>query len=683
METTIKVMPATSTISGDGKSSVAPGGGLNPGTPAIRMSSKQSSGTTSEGLRRPSRTSEGLRRPSLRDSVRTTSLDVPSLAQLSVAHLNRLSVEGTAEAADESVTPVKTTSYRQRFKHQDTFGVENARSLDDDEITSDLDVALSFAGPILMICLLYVAALFIFEVKYFIPYDGGFAIVLLWSGSMIGGQLALLVGLPPLLGMLCSGILLKNLGDPVRGLPDEWGAAIRAFGLMNILMRGGLEMDLKAVQRLGPAAVRLTVLPGVTEALCVAGTASLIFGMPFPLALALGFILGAVSPAVVVGGMFDLQSRGYGIKKGVPSLVVAAASFDDVVAISGFSMCIGLAVGTGNVLVEALHGPINIIAGIGFGIAGACLAALTKIWNKSWKRSAVVLLLGVVFTFASKYAHYSGAGALASLVMAATASQFWQRGWPAKLSHGPDDHYPHEVEMDLAKVWRTAAEPLLFSVIGSALDFGNIDAGTIPKGLGVLLCGVTMRTTFAYIATCNAGLCFRERLFIALAWMPKATVQAALGSVPLDLIRREKKDESDFGDYEQWGMDILTTAVFSILVTAPCGLIVIQQLGPRWLEYGYPETEGEEGELVEESDTQEQQDQSKVAAVSEGDAGAGTVKKIIPKGTPKATSAGAGTNFGAVMPGVNDLCLVEVDATGEPDTPVSPLGGAKQGWPDK
>jgi len=304
--------------------------------------------------------------------------------------------------------------------------------------------------------------------------------------------------------------------------------------------------------------------------------------------------------------MFDLQSRGYGVKKGVPSLVVAAASFDDVVAISGFSMCIGLAVGHGDVVMEALHGPINIFAGIGFGLLGAGIACMTKIWDKTWKRSAIVLGLGIIFTFLAKSLHYAGAGALASLVMAAMSSQFWQHGIGGCLSSGADEHFPHEVELDLAKVWRTLAEPLLFSVIGAALDFGSIDMATIPKGIVVVVCGVVLRTVAAFFATLGAGLNFKERLFIALAWMPKATVQAALGSVPLDLIKAELNREEDpqkYDEYTQWGSEILTTAVFAILITAPVGLIVIQQLGPRWLEYGYLDTKPDEAEKIEELET--------------------------------------------------------------------------------
>jgi len=447
--------------------------------------------------------------------------------------------------------------------------------------------ALSFVSVSLIVVLAYAALLFLFEVKYLLPYDSGFAVVVLWAGSMLGGHVAKLACLPQLLGMLCSGILMKNCGDLARGLPDSWGMGVRAFGLMNILMRGGLEMDLGAVKRLGFAVVRLTVLPGVTEALASAGLAVAIFDMPFFLALAMGFILAAVSPAVVVGGMFNLQQRGYGVDKGIPSLVVAAASFDDVVAISGFSMFIGLAVGEGDVLMSALHGPMEIGLGVLAGMLAACVLSATKLWDASWKRSAVLLVFGVGFTFSAKHAHMSGAGALASLVAAGAAGQFWAGGFGGPLSLGPHPEWRHEVEHHLCLLWRYGAEPLLFAVIGSALDFGQVQASTVPKALVVIFGGVLVRCTMAFFATIGAGITSRERLFVALAWMPKATVQAALGSVPLDMIRqsiRREDDPAKYDKYTQHGADILAVAVFSILATAPAGLIVIQQLGPRWLK---------------------------------------------------------------------------------------------------
>jgi len=371
-------------------------------------------------------------------------------------------------------------------------------------------------------------------------------------------------------------------------LPESWAATIRAFGLCVILMRSGLELDVTAIKRIGMVALRLTCMPGICEALAVSGAAMWIFGMPFPLALSCGFVLAAVSPAVVVVGMFNLQQRGFGVSKGIPSLVVAAASFDDVVAISGFSMCIGLAVGHGSLLMNALHGPINLVAGFVAGYVGGTIASFTEIWDKRWKRTLIILLQGVIFTFVAKQYHFAGAGALASLIMAVVAVQNWMNGTPScggmHLTKGAQEHYAHKVETDLARVWVLLAQPLLFGVIGSALDFRKLPSSTIPQAILVTCLGVCVRTPVAFFSTYGVGLNFKERLFIALSWIPKATVQAALASVPLDMVLDSMHEEDDnYAEYVKWGKDILTTAVFSIILTAPIGLIVIQKLGPLWL----------------------------------------------------------------------------------------------------
>ena len=341
-----------------------------------------------------------------------------------------------------------------------------------------------------------------------------------------------------------------------------------------------------AVKKIGMVAVRLTCMPGICEALAVAGAASWIFGMPFALAVSAGFILAAVSPAVVVVGMFNLQQRGYGVAKGIPSLVVAAASFDDVVAISGFSMCIGLAVGHGSLLMNALHGPINLVAGIFAGVVGGTIASFTQIWDKRWKRTSILLLQGVIFTFLAKNYHYAGAGALASLVMAVVAAQNWLKGTPNcfGLTTGVQERFAHQVEVDLARVWVLLAQPLLFGVIGAALDFRKLPPSTIPKAILVTFMGVCIRTIVAFFSTLGIGLSVKERLFIALAWIPKATVQAALAAVPLDMVLSSMTAADPlYEEYVTWGKDILTTAVFSIILTAPIGLVVIAQLGPAWL----------------------------------------------------------------------------------------------------
>ena len=433
--------------------------------------------------------------------------------------------------------------------------------------------------------------------KAFLPASPAWATLVIWACSHVAGSLVGALGLPPLLGMLISGIILKNAGAVVDGLTEDWSAAIRAMGLSVILMRSGLELDFAAFKRVGPAAARLTALPGITEAVIIGVFSIWLFGMTGEavwLGLTMGFILAAVSPAVVVIGMFELQRKGYGVAKGIPSLVVAAASFDDVLAISGFSICMGLAVPHGSLAWTIAHGPLNLVFGLISGALGGALLSMTSVWESRWKRSVASFVVAMIIMFAGKKYHFTGAGAMGSLICGIFAAMGWQRGWFERwhLSLGHNDHFSHDVESDLASFWRVVAQPLLFGVIGAAVDFDTLDGATLPRAVGIVIIGLCGRLPAAFVAVGNAGLTYKERLYIALSWIPKATVQAALGSVPLDVIREYMYpegadsclDDQECVRYERWGNEILTTAVLSIILTAPVGLLVINALGPKWLE---------------------------------------------------------------------------------------------------
>ena len=460
----------------------------------------------------------------------------------------------------------------------------------------------------------------------FLPDSPAFATLVVWATAHAAGSLVGACGLPPLLGMLMSGIALKNIGGVVDGLTEGWSAAIRAMGLSVILMRSGLELDFAAFKRVGPAAARLTAMPGITEAVSIGLFSMLLFNMTGKaiwLGLTMGFILAAVSPAVVVIGMFELQRKGYGVAKGIPSLVVAAASFDDVLAISGFSICMGLAVPHGSLAWTIAHGPLNLVFGMLGGLLGGALLSVTTLWNSRWKRSASTFVVGMIIMFMGKKYHFTGAGAMGSLITGIFAAMGWQNGWGEKrgLSNGPMEVYSHDVEHDLAVFWKVVAQPLLFGVIGAAIDFDTLNASTLPRAVGIVLIGLCGRLPAAYAAVGRAGLNHIERLYIALSWVPKATVQAALGSVPLDIVREymypdggssctEHEDAADSAEcdqYERWGNEILTTAVLSIIMTAPVGLLLINGLGPRWLER--EETHSESASLKGSCDNLETLDQ--------------------------------------------------------------------------
>lgn len=282
--------------------------------------------------------------------------------------------------------------------------------------------------------------------RTFLPGGGAWAVIILWLGAQVrrdegeqagrrsshmsppplsispsihpilhpsplqtGGALISFLGLHPLLGQLLVGVALQNIPVPwlVRGLPIPWRAKIRQGALALIFLRSGLELDWRTFRRAGPAATRLLLIPGIVEALISGSVARAVFGMPWMLALALGFILKAVGPAIIIQLMFDLQKRGWGVDKGIPALVVAAASFDDLVAIFFYTLFINLAVkgpsaggggassgGNTSLALDLASGPISIVAGLAGGVALGGVAAITRLWSSRRKRTAAVVVLG-------------------------------------------------------------------------------------------------------------------------------------------------------------------------------------------------------------------------------------------------------------------------------------------------
>ena len=449
----------------------------------------------------------------------------------------------------------------------------------------------------------------------------GWAIFCVWLFASATGRALAWLGLPPLAGQLLGGALARN-SRAFRGaaLTHAYKATIRAAGLGTIMTRSGLELDVGTIRRAGRVAARLTVLPGVSEALAVALFARWVFELPFVLALALGFILAAVSPAVVVVGLFDLHSRGYGVAKGIPSIVVAAASMDDVVAMLGFSVCIGLAGGAGNIYQKALAGPAAVVAGALYGCAAGALLGATKLWDADWKLTAATLVLGLLPMFVAERLHAHGGGAIGALLVGVVGSWAWRRRQPAWLAAGAerealldeeedlgaalgtpdgdaraaadrlrevgkklnaigrsdadDARKSHLVEANIGLLWTWLAQPLLFGAIGTELNFHRMAPAVAGRALLVVGVGLLVRIPAAYVAVhFDDRLKFREKAFVALAWLPKATVQAALASVPAEVVDDRRRGEA-----------ILTTAVLAILATAPLGSLFIQRFGPRWLE---------------------------------------------------------------------------------------------------
>ncbi|KAK2572720.1 Sodium/hydrogen exchanger 9B2 [Acropora cervicornis] len=379
--------------------------------------------------------------------------------------------------------------------------------------------------------------------------------------------------LPSLLGMLIVGFILRNVPgvDVARYIDKTWSASLRSMALVVILTRSGLELDPGALKRLKFSVIRLAFCPCIGEAIAVAVVGKLLLDMPWLWGFQLGFVLGAVTPAVVVPQLLTLQAKGFGVKQGIPTLVMAASSFDDVIAISLFGVFLGIAFSKGNLVFNIFRGPIELLMGVVFGsLVGLLCWFLPNKMEADRSRNRFVILLGcaLLSVFGSNKAQFSGAGALGVLVMATMASYGW----------GDSEKAP--VADAMAIVWEFF-QPLLFGLIGAEVSIEYMDSALIGKAFGLLTVAMVIRMIVTFFVVSGNSLSVREKIFVAIAWSPKATVQAAIGSLSLDIAR-----ERGFAGMrqEELGIQILTIAVLSILFTAPSGAVAIAVSGPRLLQ---------------------------------------------------------------------------------------------------
>uniref|UniRef100_A0A8C6QAG6 Solute carrier family 9, subfamily B (NHA2, cation proton antiporter 2), member 2 n=1 Tax=Nannospalax galili TaxID=1026970 RepID=A0A8C6QAG6_NANGA len=372
-----------------------------------------------------------------------------------------------------------------------------------------------------------------------LPGGNLFGIILLLCCAVAGGKLFGLIKLPtlpplpPLLGMLLAGFLLRNIpviSDNVQ-IQHKWSSSLRSIALSVILVRAGLGLDSKALRKLTGVCVRLSLGPCTVEACAAALLSHFLLGLPWQWGFILGFVLGAVSPAVVVPSMLLLQEGGYGVEKGIPTLLMAAGSFDDILAITGFNTCLGVAFSTGSTVFNIFRGVLEVVIGVA---TGSFLGFFIQYFPSSdqddlvWKRAFLALGFAVLAVFSSVHFGFPGSGGLCTLVMAFLAGMRWRD------------------------------KKLCVATLGIA---------------------VLIRILTTFMMVCFAGFNIKEKIFISFAWLPKATVQAAIGSVALDTARSHGEKQ-----FEEYGMDVLTMAFLAILITAPIGSLLIGLLGPRLLQ---------------------------------------------------------------------------------------------------
>ncbi|XP_066303503.1 sodium/hydrogen exchanger 9B2-like isoform X8 [Branchiostoma lanceolatum] len=344
---------------------------------------------------------------------------------------------------------------------------------------------------LVMMAVLGWAALWAITKDDALPGGNLFALTVLLVLCVIGGRLIQRIKLPPLLGMLIVGILLRNVPGIMVGswIDPVWASSIRLVALTVILIRAGLGLDPVQLRRLSWTVLLLAFLPCVVEASTLAVVIHFLLDFPWLWGFMLGFVLAAVSPAVVVPSMLWLQEVGLGVDQGIPTLVIASGSVDDVIAITGFAVCLGITFTTERSPQSA-------------GVDGVGNRPIDDLWKQdSW-----------VCRF---------------------------RG-PGLSGHG---------------------------FCGRL----QVEDG---QGLGVaaIVIGSLVRMVASGVAVSGAGFTWKERLFVAIAWLPKATVQAAIGSTALDTARELTPQDTT---NEKLGIQLLTIAVLVILITAPLGSALI------------------------------------------------------------------------------------------------------------
>ena len=368
--------------------------------------------------------------------------------------------------------------------------------------------------------------------------------------------------IPGLVGMLVVGILV---GPYVLGLmaPDMMtvSADFRKIALIVILLRAGFELRRDTLRRVGVSALSMSTVPALFEIIAITFLAPHFLGLTVLEAAILGTILGAVSPAVVVPLMIDFMERGMGAEKGIPTLILAASSIDDVFVIVIFTVLLGMYGGTHvNILRQLATIPVSIVLGIVIGLAvGYLLYLLFKKYDiKPPRRTIIVMGAAISLTWLEEVLH--GIVPIAGLlgVMAI--------GYIILEKHEP---IAHLISGKLKKLW-VFAELLLFVLVGAQVNIHvAVKAGV--AGTIVIAGGLVARSIGTYVALTGSGFDRREKIFSVVAYIPKATVQAAIGAVPL-------------AAGVAGGETILAVAVLSILLTAPLGAIGIKIMGEKVLK---------------------------------------------------------------------------------------------------
>ncbi len=375
------------------------------------------------------------------------------------------------------------------------------------------------------------------------------------------------IKVPELVGILFVGILfgpyvLNWMSPKVMDVSGE----LRTAALIVILLSAGFELKKDTLKRIGRSATLLSFVPALFEATAVTFLGHWLLGLSYMESAMLGAILGAVSPAVVVPLMIKMIKERRGTNKGIPTLLLAGSSVDDVTVIVAYSILVGFYVGKSvNIAWKIASIPLSIFSGIAVGLAiGWGLYKLFDKYNpRATKRVLVIMAVSILLLRVEKLTEQWFPFAALLAVMAIGIVILEKRG-----------KYAEELSIKLSKVW-IIAEIILFTMVGAEVNV-HVAFKMGLQGSLVIFLALIVRSIGTWISVGGNGFTRKEKWFCVISYLPKATVQAAIGAAPLAAMQA-----AGMNTYP--GEVILAMAVLSIILTAPLGAWAIDYTGKRWL----------------------------------------------------------------------------------------------------
>lgn len=382
--------------------------------------------------------------------------------------------------------------------------------------------------------------------------------VILYIGGFYSGKLVKKIHLPPLMGMILFGCIANVYLKIIDPNAIEIGKYLKNIALVIVLLIGGLGIKVDQIRRVGRPAIFLSIIPAFMEGMTIAFVATKVFGLSFIQGGILGFIIAAVSPAVLVPAMVDLISRRVGEKKAIPQMLLTGASADDSIAIALFTSFLSLYFGSGNMVTNIIKVPIAAISGILIGtFLGFLCGKIADIINNKWISSVFIAVVAIGMRLTEEHFHLSTFNSLLGVMT---------------LGFVITNYYKHlafDLTADLRKMWGVGAI-FLFTLVGAAIN-PSLIGSVFWVGTLVIFSSLIVRSIGVLISLIGTDLNPKERAFCVIAYLPKATVQSAKAGIPLQMGVAD-------------GALIQALSILAVVITAPIGAIGIKLTADRFLE---------------------------------------------------------------------------------------------------